>query len=152
MKAPKYIYTYWQTEEKSCRVIKHELRIYQPYCNRQKNTVALGDNLFDIVCQSNTDDHNIGLRRAYALHVERLSLEKPGVVPLVKKLAEAAVTKQNSFPPVIRALKKLGAVRFALGKVEDPKSYNGKEFMPRKYAGKKSAAYWTAINAGLDIE
>jgi hypothetical protein len=152
MKTPNYIYTYF-TEP--CRgvsgAVKHDIRVYEPRTLNKR--LKLGDELFSLEAMSNTDkDYGRGLRNAYGVSVENLRLERQSSVALVAKLAKAFVKNNNhGIPEIIRELKRLGAVRFALGKVEDPQSYNGKEFMPRKYAGKKSVPYWNAIKAGLEL-
>ena len=150
MKAmPKLIYVYWEAKNEGSQIKKYEFRVYEP-ANYHRH--ALGQSLFEITSQSNTDrDHNRGLFKAYAWYFERIPLERPSVIPIVAKLAKAAVQKDNAVKPILKALKQLGAVRYALGRVEDPKSYNNKEFMPRKFAGSKSKAYWQAITAGLEV-
>lgn len=151
MKTPKLIYTYWHEDRANSGCIIHEIRIYQPRASRAF-TSMLGEELFSVRGQSNVDtDYNRGLRRAYGLRFESLPVERPESFKIAVKLANAACRKDNGIPEIIRELKKLGAVRYALGKVEDPKSYNGKEFMPRKYASRKSVAYWNAVKAGLEL-
>lgn len=150
---PNLIYTYFTSKHDVANVIIHDLRIYKPYRGSSSGLTRMGDNLFDIRGQSNVDtDHNRGLRRAYALRFESLPVERPESVKLAAKLSAVACTRENAFPAIVKALRKMGAVRYALGKVNDPRSYDGKEFMPRKFAGKKSQAYWEAIKNGLDVE
>ena len=166
-KVPNYIYTYWSSKYDTCDVYKHEIRIYRPYCTEysKDKSIRLGDELFSIEGQSNMPDsrympdsrmdngdlrqHGVGLRKSYGYHVNSIQLGNKEAFKLAAKFAD--VYHDGGFPEVIKRLKKLGAVRFSLGNVQDPKSYNGREFMPRKYAGKKSVAYWNAIKAGIEF-
>jgi hypothetical protein len=162
-KVPNYIYTYWSSKNDRCSVYKHEIRVYRPYCTEYSKDKSgrLGDELFSIEGQSNMPDkpdftgvvhkHGIGLRRAYGFRVNSLELGKSDAFKLAVKLC-SDVSNDGGFPTIVKRLKKLGAVRFALGNVQDAKSYNGREFMPRKYASKRlSVAYWNAIKAGLEL-
>jgi len=157
MKKPKYIYNYWQTDNKSCNITEYQILIRKPsaYNEQSKYYFQFADDMFTIRAQSNNgaDDkyHTKGLRQAYAIRVEGLSAGKPEAFELAAKLCKD-VHDDGAMKVIIKRLRKLGAVRYSLGKVDSPNSYNQREFMPRKYAGKKSVAYWNAIQAGLKLE
>ena len=152
-KPPTYIYTYWQAKNLSCAVMQHEIRIYEVYCGYASgyNVPRLGNELFDVQGQSNLENddkyHRYGIFGAYAWRINGLRIGQTDSL----KLANKIFSERESIKGVLKKLRKLGAVRYKLGTVNDPKSYNRKEWMPAKYAGKKSAAYWEAIKAGLEL-
>lgn len=156
MKKPKLIYTYWQRTDTHSAIKTYELRVYESgYSYNPRYFFSLGNLLFNIEAQSNIDSearhplhNNIrGLFDAYGMRLGDLSAGNEKAFDLARKLCRDTVSMKE----VVRRLKKLGAVRYAIGKVEDPKSYDNKEWMPRKFVGKKSAAYWSAICSGIEV-
>ena len=139
MKAPKYIYTYFASESRTCKVTTYEIRVYRP--NNYSKYIYLGDELFDITCQSNLpgaeQEWGKGLRRSYGIRVTGLRAGHSESFKLASKLMADVNEYSGGLPAIIKRLKKLGAVRYALGNVNDPKSFGGHEWMPRKYAGKR---------------
>ena len=159
MKQPKLIYTYAESINAHCKVKEYFLRVYLPskYNSQPKYFFQFADQLFSIRAQSNTETdptleywNGKGFHHAYAIRIEDLELGRPEAFTLAAKLCKD-LGKQDSLPEIIKRLKKLGAVRYAIGDVETRPGSFGREFMPRRYARSKSFAYWNAINAGLEL-
>lgn len=155
MKAPKLIYTYNQADNSRCAVREYFLNVYKPsdYNQQPKYFFQFATRLFSITGQSNTEqsEHpSKGIKSAYALRIIYMELGCSEAFGLATKLCKD-VSNDGGIPEVIKRLRKLGAVRYALGNVELRPGFFQREFVPRRYAKSQSVAYWNAINAGLEL-
>jgi len=165
MKKPKLIYQYYDYILRESGVKVHGLDIRKPndYNDTPKYFWSFADQLFTIEGQSNVVDeyhehkyHTKGLREAYAISVKNLRLGHTDAWEFVRKLKLHDINEDGGFKLIVKRLRKMGAVRYAVGKVHDPaRGVGATEFMPRKFTGKlgkKSVAYWDAINAGIEVQ
>ena len=160
MKKPKLIFTYTQRDNSSCKIREYHLEIYQPseYNQEPKYWFSFATKLFSIRGQANTEQpddsantwNRKGLHHAYALRIEDLELGYPESFTLATKLCKD-LGAADSFPAIVKRLRKAGAVRYAIGNVTSKSGAFDREFMPRKYSKTKSTAYWNAITSGLDV-
>ena len=154
MKQPKLIYTYSEAHNTRCNIKEYYLSVYKPseYTKDAKYMLSFATKLFDIHAQSNTEteQHSKGIHKAYAIRIQDMEFGNAEAFNIASKVGKD-VYKDGGLPTVIKRLRKLGAVRFALGTVEKS-GRTDREFMPRRYANKsKSVAYWNAIVAGLEL-
>ena len=157
MKKPKLIYTYYFYDRQESGVRKHHLQVRRPsdYNHDPKYFFSFGKTAFTIEAQSNlpgTADHNTnGLRDAYAIRVHDLMIGHPEDFILANKICGGA-TGHFPFKAIVKRLHKLGGVRYERGQVHDPGyAVDRYEYLPRRFAGKKSKAYWDAITNGIEV-
>jgi hypothetical protein len=143
------IFTYWNERPRGESFSHPELRVYlyQPKysCSR------LGDELFSLRSQCD-GEKGFHPSKAYSLRAEiKVDAYHFQEALRILKIVTKDINGWGEKPlfKALRALRKLGAVRFIPADVGKGNGY-AREWIPRKYK-RKAKAYWDATAAGLEL-
>jgi hypothetical protein len=149
MKTKQLIFTYWNERPRGENFSHPEVRVY---LYQEKYSVSrLGDELFSLRSQC---DHEKGFHpsKAYSLRAEiKVDTYQFQEALRILKIVTKDINGWGGKPlfQALRALRKLGAVRFISADVGKGNGY-AREWIPRKFK-RKAKAYYEATAAGLEV-